>query len=235
MTNGFGSGGFGSQGDSGQSNSGFGAQAGSGGWGAAPSENDNSGNAGGFGSGDSSFGQSSGSFGQAPNSFGQTPNSFGGGSGFDQGGFEQNGFGNDAPTSAFAPQGDSANAGQVDTGAGASTGPLKFGTGPWHWVITAIGCAVVGLILGIVAYFTASSASSFTSTTFKAMAFAGWVIGGILTFIFLGLHVVEDNKRRASGPYIENATQVLLYRVAACVGLIAIVVTAIEIALVFAK
>lgn len=225
MTNGFGSGGFGSQGDSGQSNSGFGAQGGSGGWGAAPSENDNNGNAGGFGSGDSSFGQSSGSFGQAPNSFGGDS------------GFGQSGFGNDAPTSSFTPPADSTGSGlsAPEGPNNTGSGPLKFGTGPWHWVITAIGCAVVGLILGIVAYFTASSASSFTSTTFKAMAFVGWVIGGILTFIFLGLHVVEDNKRRASGPYIENSTQVLLYRVAACVGLIAIVVTAIEIALVFAK
>ena len=219
MTNGFGSGGFGSQGDNGTNTSGFGSS----GFGGNTEGNS------GFGSNTSGWGSSSdggasgGGFGGG--SFGQPENSFASSSSF-----SQSSFGADSATSSFGTPD-----GSQDFGGAAGPAPLKFGTGPWHWVSIAIASAVIGLILGIVAYFTGSAAGSFTSTSFMSMAIAGWVIGGILTFIFLGMHIVEDTKRRANGPYIENSTQVLLYRAAVGVGFIAIVITAIEIALVFAK
>lgn len=222
MTNGFGSGAFSPQGEDGANTSGFG----SGGFGHSAEGNT------GFGSNTSGWGSSAsgdsnsgfgGSFGSA--SFGQAENSFANNSSFSQGG-----FGADTPTSSFGAS-DGLNEASGTTG----PGPLKFGTGPWHWVSIATASAVIGFALGIIAFITGSTAGSFTSTSFMSMAIAGWAVGGILTFIFLGMHIVEDTKRRANGPYIENSTQVLLYRAAASVGLIAIVVTAIEIALVFAK
>ncbi|QXA54180.1 hypothetical protein I6L56_09970 [Corynebacterium freneyi] len=87
--------------------------------------------------------------------------------------------------------------------------------------------AVIGLVLGIVAFFTAEP----TDGAYSALAFGGWALAGIVTFILLGVHLTEDTKRQASGPYIGNAGQIALYRAAAGIGLVAVIVTAIEIAL----
>lgn len=108
-----------------------------------------------------------------------------------------------------------------------SGGAPSFATGPWHWVLAAMAAAVIGLILAIVNYFIATP----TDGIYPALAFGGWALAGIVTFILLGLHLLEDTRRQASGPYIGTASQTTLYRAAAGVGLLAVVATAIEIAL----
>lgn len=234
MTNGFGSGGFSSQdqGNSGSTSGGFGSGGfgfggfgsnnsgfGSGSWGNEPAT-DNSGAAGDAGSNAGGFGTGSWQTNDSADTASQS-NAGGFGSG-GAGGFGNNGsdFGSaDAPTDFNS----------------APSGPLTFKSGPWHWVSAATATAVIGVALGIVAYVLASSAGSFTSTLFKSLAIAGWSVGGIVTFILLGLHIVEDTKRQVSGPYIANSTQVLLYRASAIVGFMAVIITAIEIALAFAK
>lgn len=162
--------------------------------------------------------------------------------GFGSGGFGFGGFGSDNSGFGSGGAGGFGNNGSDFGSADAPTdfnsapsGPLTFKSGPWHWVSAATATAVIGVALGIVAYVLASSAGSFTSTLFKSLAIAGWAVGGIVTFILLGLHIVEDTKRQASGPYIANSTQVLLYRASAIVGFVAVIITAIEIALAFAK
>src|SRR5699024_7321292 len=63
----------------------------------------------------------------------------------------------------------------------------------------------------------------------------GWVAAGIITFILLGLHIQADTRRQAAGFYISNPTQTLLYRAALGVGVIGVLITAVEIALWFGK
>lgn len=196
-------GGFGTPGGVG---SGFGAApgGGGGGFGAAPS----GGGGGGFGAapaggGGGGFGSESGS-------------SFGGGDGFGSGG------------GGFGSGGASGGAGFDPSGTGpADAAATTYRSGPWPWVIAATVTAVIGLILGIVAFFTAEP----TDGAYSALAFGGWALAGIVTFILLGVHLTEDTKRQASGPYIGNAGQIALYRAAAGIGLVAVIVTAIEIAL----
>lgn len=186
--------------------SGFGATPGGGGsgFGAAPS----GGGGGGFGTAPSGGG--GGGFGS------ESGSSFGGGDGFGSGG------------GGFGTGGASGGAGFDPSGAGPADGAATtYRSGPWPWVIAATVTAVIGLVLGIVAFFTAEPADG----AYSALAFGGWALAGIVTFILLGVHLTEDTKRQASGPYIGNAGQIALYRAAAGIGLVAVIVTAIEIAL----
>ncbi|MDK8768018.1 hypothetical protein ACLB3A_05405 [Corynebacterium freneyi] len=208
-------GGFGTPGGGG---SGFGAAPGGGGsgFGAAPA----GGGGGGFGAAPSGGG--GGGFGAAPaggggGGFGsESGSSFGGGDGFGSGG------------GGFGSGGASGGAGFDPSGTGpADAAATTYRSGPWPWVIAATVTAVIGLILGIVAFFTAEP----TDGAYSALAFGGWALAGIVTFILLGVHLTEDTKRQASGPYIGNAGQIALYRAAAGIGLVAVIVTAIEIAL----
>ncbi|WP_232247020.1 hypothetical protein [Corynebacterium freneyi] len=188
-----------------------------------------SGSGGGFGTpggGGSGFGAAPGGggsgFGAAPaggggGGFGsESGSSFGGGDGFGSGG------------GGFGSGGASGGAGFDPSGTGpADAAATTYRSGPWPWVIAATVTAVIGLILGIVAFFTAEP----TDGAYSALAFGGWALAGIVTFILLGVHLTEDTKRQASGPYIGNAGQIALYRAAAGIGLVAVIVTAIEIAL----
>ena len=187
------------------SGGGFGTPGGGGsGFGAAPS----GGGGGGFGTAPSGGG--GGGFGS------ESGSSFGGGDGFGSGG------------GGFGTGGASGGAGFDPSGAGPADGAATtYRSGPWPWVIAATVTAVIGLVLGIVAFFTAEP----TDGAYSALAFGGWALAGIVTFILLGVHLTEDTKRQASGPYIGNAGQIALYRAAAGIGLVAVIVTAIEIAL----
>ncbi len=183
---------------------GFGTPGGGGsGFGAAPG-------GGGSGFGAAPAGGGGGGFGS------ESGSSFGGGDGFGSGG------------GGFGSGGASGGAGFDLSGTGpADAAATTYRSGPWPWVIAATVTAVIGLILGIVAFFTAEP----TDGAYSALAFGGWALAGIVTFILLGVHLTEDTKRQASGPYIGNAGQIALYRAAAGIGLVAVIVTAIEIAL----
>lgn len=164
--------------------------------------------------------------------FGSVPN--GGGSGFgasSPGGGSGSGFGTPSGGggSGFGVPTDNGGSSGFDATPGSSTGESssEYGTGPWPWVIAATATAVIGLILGIVAWVALSP----TDGAYTALAFGGWALAGIVTFVLLGVHLTEDTRRQAAGPYIGNSMQSALYRVAAGVGLVAVVVTAIEIAL----
>lgn len=214
---------------------GFGGPPGSG-FGGSPS-----GSGGGFdtpGRGDSDFGTApagggSGfgapSAGEASGGFGSVP--AGGSAGSSSGGFGS-GFGTGSGN-GDGPSGGGFGKGQwgggFPDGAGSSDGDAatSYGTGPWPWVIAATATAVIGLILGLVAYFTATP----TDGAYSALAFGGWALAGIVTFVLLGMHLMEDTRRQAAGPYIGSTGQVALYRAAAGIGLVAVIVTAIEIAL----
>lgn len=202
-------GGFGTPGGGG---SGFGAAPGGGGsgFGAAPAE------------------RSGGSFGAAPSGSGSGGFGSGSGSGFGSGGGSGDGGGFGGGGSGFGGGGAAGGSGFDPVGAGAADeSATTYRSGPWPWVIAAALTAVIGLILGIAAFFTAEP----TDGAYSALAFGGWALAGIVTFVLLGVHLMEDTKRQAAGPYIGNAGQIALYRAAAGIGLVAVIVTAIEIAL----
>lgn len=108
---------------------------------------------------------------------------------------------------------------------------LTATSGPWGYLIAALVTAILGIVLGVAAWlgFTA------TETTFLTLAGLGWVCAGIATFILLGLHVMADTKRQTSGLYISNPTQKLLQYAAMGLGVIGVIITAVEIALWFGK
>lgn len=105
-------------------------------------------------------------------------------------------------------------------------------TGPWPFVIAAVLCAGIAVVLAVCAPIIGGSA---TDDGFRIMAIIGWFLAGIAGFILLGLHIGADNRRKAAGLYIENPTQTLLVRATLALGSIAVIITAVEIALWLSK
>lgn len=110
-------------------------------------------------------------------------------------------------------------------------GALVATSGPWIFLIAALVTAVLGTGLGGIAWLTSTA----TESGWLALAVSGWALAGIITFILLGLHVSADTKRQTASLYISNSTQTLLYRVALGLGVIGVLITAVEIALWFGK
>ena len=185
-----------------------------------------------FGSPQSNQPSPGGGFGAPNPGFGGPPSGFGapasGGPGF--GAPASSAFGSPAPAQGFGA--DSSTSKGFDEQPPTATGPLTFRSGPWSWVLAAMGAAVVGLILGVVAHFGPFTA---TETPYLGLSLVGWALAGIATFVLLGVYISEDTKRQAEGPYIGVPGQIITYRAAAVIGLIAVVITAIEIALYVSK
>ena len=212
----------------------------------------------GFGSpSGSGFGSPSGSgFGSpsrpasAPGSGSHAGSGFGSGSGFgapsspaprpagNSGGDSGQGFGSApaAPASAGSKSG---------SGFGSPSSPGGFGQkapaqdsqrkaiapttpteGPWPLLIAAGVSAVIALILLIVA----PLASAPTQGLYFGLAIGGWLLAGIVSFIFLGLYTLKNTQRQAETFYIENTTQTLLYRVIMGGSFVLVIVAAVEIA-----
>ncbi|AGP29785.1 hypothetical protein [Corynebacterium terpenotabidum] len=167
-------------------------------------------NTSGFGS--SPFGGSPGGFTSPAPSAAPTPVTFGPPASGPTGGF------NAAP-------------GPTDLTSGAPTASLTPVTGPWAFIAAATAAAVLGLLLGIAAPLTGSA----TDDLFHYLAIAGWVLAGIVTFILLGLHTGKDTKRQAESFYIGTPAQKTLYRVSAGLACVAVIITAVEIALWISK
>ena len=104
-------------------------------------------------------------------------------------------------------------------------------TGPWVFVGTAAATAVVGVLLGIAAPLTGSA----TDSLFHTLAIIGWVLAGIVTFILLGLHTAKDTRRQAENFYVGTPSQKTVYRAAAVLACVGIIITAVEIALWISK
>ncbi|AKK07031.1 hypothetical protein CMUST_13685 [Corynebacterium mustelae] len=105
-------------------------------------------------------------------------------------------------------------------------------TGPWPFLLAAVLSVGIAVVLGVLAPIIGGSA---TDDAFRIMAIIGWFLAGIAGFILLGLHIGADNRRKAAGLYIENPTQTLLVRATLALGSIAVVITAVEIALWLSK
>lgn len=138
------------------------------------------------------------------------------------------------PSAPFTPSSPGAQLGTAPSPTSGTSRPaavLTATSGPWGYLIAALVTAILGIVLGVVAWlgFTA------TETTFLTLAGLGWVCAGIATFILLGLHVMADTKRQTSGLYISNPTQKLLQYAAMGLGVIGVIITAVEIALWFGK
>lgn len=138
------------------------------------------------------------------------------------------------PAAPFTPSSPGAQLGTAPSPTSGTSRPaavLTATSGPWGYLIAALVTAILGIVLGVVAWlgFTA------TETTFLTLAGLGWVCAGIATFILLGLHVMADTKRQTSGLYISNPTQKLLQYAAMGLGVIGVIITAVEIALWFGK
>lgn len=138
------------------------------------------------------------------------------------------------PAAPFTPSSPGAQLGTAPSPASGTSRPaavLTATSGPWGYLIAALVTAILGIVLGVAAWlgFTA------TETTFLTLAGLGWVCAGIATFILLGLHVMADTKRQTSGLYISNPTQKLLQYAAMGLGVIGVIITAVEIALWFGK
>ena len=110
-------------------------------------------------------------------------------------------------------------------------GALSATTGPWHFIVAAVITAVLGLCLGLAAWL----GSTATESLWLPLAVAGWALSGVVTFILLGLHISADTRRQAASFYISNPTQTLLYRTALGLGVVGVIITAVEIALWFGK
>lgn len=104
--------------------------------------------------------------------------------------------------------------------------PTATATGPWGWVIAAAVTAIVGLLLGGYTLFATAYSDSLRPVT----AGIGWFLAGILSFVLLGVHVTEDTKRQAAGPYIGTIGQVYLYRASVAIGLLGVILTAVALA-----
>lgn len=138
------------------------------------------------------------------------------------------------PAAPFTPSSPGAQLGTAPSPTSGTSRPaavLTATSGPWGYLIAALVTAILGIVLGVAAWlgFTA------TETTFLTLAGLGWVCAGIATFILLGLHVMADTKRQTSGLYISNPTQKLLQYAAMGLGVIGVIITAVEIALWFGK
>lgn len=130
------------------------------------------------------------------------------------------------PTGAF-----NTTPGPTDLGSDAPAASLTPVTGPWAFIAAATAAAVLGLLLGLAAPLTGSA----TDDLFHYLAIAGWVLAGIVTFILLGLHTGKDTKRQAESFYIGTPAQKTLYRVSAGLACVAVIITAVEIALWISK
>lgn len=109
-----------------------------------------------------------------------------------------------------------------------STTPTK---GPSGILWGATAAAVVGLVLGVAAFFSGSA----TDGIYHVLAVLGWIFAGIVTFIVLGLYTGQDTKRRAESFYVTDDRQTLRYRITAGVAVVGVLVTAVEIALWLSK
>lgn len=73
-------------------------------------------------------------------------------------------------------------------------------------------------------------ASAPTQGLYFGLAIGGWLLAGIVSFIFLGLYTLKNTQRQAETFYIENTTQTLLYRVIMGGSFVLVIVAAVEIA-----
>lgn len=179
--------------------------------------------------------------GGGPGSFGGFPSDDSGAPGFGDGSGSSPGFGSGGSGFAASPsggfgggeQGASSGGFAVDDGSAApkmpdftAAQPLATATGPWGWVIAAAVTAIVGLILGGYTLI----ATSYSDSLRPVVAGIGWFLAGILSFVLLGIHVTEDTKRQAAGPYIGTIGQVYLYRASVAIGLLGVILTAVALA-----
>lgn len=141
---------------------------------------------------------------------------FGPGSGFGSG----SGFGAPSSPGGF---GQKAPAQDSQRKAVAPTSPTE---GPWPLLIAAGVSAVIALILLIVAPLVSAP----TQGLYFGLAIGGWLLAGIVSFIFLGLYTLKNTQRQAETFYIENTTQTLLYRVIMGGSFVLVIVAAVEIA-----
>ena len=118
------------------------------------------------------------------------------------------------------------------SGAVPANKPLTPVTGPWPFVVTAFGCALLAVVCALCAITVGGTA---TDTLYRYFAISGWVLGGIFSLIALGLHFAANNRRQAESFYIENSAQTLLARATLVLSSIAVIATAAEIALWLSK
>lgn len=128
----------------------------------------------------------------------------------------------------------SANFGNSAAPGGPSTGsvfPASPTSGPKGIVLTATATAVLGVVLGVIAFFAGSA----TDSIYRILAISGWALSGLVTFVLLGIYTAKDTQRRAESFYVEDGGQTTLYRVAGGIAIVGVVITAIEIALWISK
>ena len=165
-------------------------------------------------------GNSGGGSGQGFGSAPAAPASAGSNSGSSTGAKSGSGFGSPSSPGGF---GQKAPAQDSQRKAIAPTSPTE---GPWPLLIAAGVSAVIALILLIVA----PLASAPTQGLYFGLAIGGWLLAGIVSFIFLGLYTLKNTQRQAETFYIENTTQTLLYRVIMGGSFVLVIVAAVEIA-----
>lgn len=165
-------------------------------------------------------GNSGGGSGQGFGSAPAAPASAGFNSGSSTGAKSGSGFGSPSSPGGF---GQKAPAQDSQRKANAPTSPTE---GPWPLLIAAGVSAVIALILLIVA----PLASAPTQGLYFGLAIGGWLLAGIVSFIFLGLYTLKNTQRQAETFYIENTTQTLLYRLIMGGSFVLVIVAAVEIA-----
>ncbi|WIM67609.1 hypothetical protein QP027_11065 [Corynebacterium breve] len=112
-----------------------------------------------------------------------------------------------------------------------STSALSASAGPWLPALGAALTAVAGIVFTIITGVTSTS----TESAWLWLSLTAWFLAGVLTFILLGFYTLIDTRRQAESFYISNTLQTFVVRAALGLGVIGVIVSAIQIAFWFGK
>lgn len=159
---------------------------------------------------------------------GSSPGGFGGSNsgGFGGGQGNPGGFGGSGGFGGFGGSGGDSGFNAPDIGA--STGPRRATSAPVGRLIPSLVLGLIGVSLN--AWLSFSSAVA-TDTSFGITAVIAWLLSGVLGIVCLGLYFTANDKQKATGFYSRIGWKKALLYFTAVVLLIAVVWSAIDIAL----
>lgn len=134
---------------------------------------------------------------------------------------------NDSPFSR-APQGGSS----PFTGSSPELGQLQQNSAPSPRLIPGLAMGLVSILLSLYLFFSATAA---TETKYLVFSVIAWGLAGILGIGSLGWYFTGDAKARAEGNYLSVDWKNFLYWVTLAVLAVAVVLSAIHVALWFGK
>lgn len=114
------------------------------------------------------------------------------------------------------------------TSSSGSAGSFRAASAPVHCLIPSLVLGLIGVVLNAVITFGSATA---TDSIFAILAGLGWALAGIAGVTLLAWYFNTDNKRRGSGFYTEIGWKKAVYYATMAVLVIAVVWSAVDIAL----